>query len=196
MLLPAVERRGPVSGPGHAVTELQGHGGRPGVRSVVSRESVVLGRRLVAVVGVVTVPSTHQTARAQAVHQGVALGELLVHPAAPVVVGRAAVTVVTLRLLPARTDTFRYQQIPPPPPSTYLRMIGCLLTLKLSSLSSSCMMTGIRGGRASVRYMSSLPAFRFLEQSLELQSNPTYNKHKLTCAEYRQSEQPGEACRQ
>ena len=105
MLLPAVERCGPVSGPGHAVTELQGHGGRPGVRSVVSRESVVLGRRLVAVVAVVTVPSTHQTARAQAVHQGVALGELLVHPAAPVVVGRAAVTVVTLRLLPARSDT-------------------------------------------------------------------------------------------
>ena len=46
--------------------------------------------------------------------------------------------------------------------SSNLSIIGCLLTLKLSSQSSSCMMTGIRGGSVSVRNMSSLPAFRFL----------------------------------
>ena len=43
-----------------------------------------------------------------------------------------------------------------------LSMIGCLLTLKLSSWSSSCIITGIRGGSVSVLNISSLPAFRFL----------------------------------
>ena len=97
-----------MSRPGHAVAELQGHGGRPGVGSVVSRQCVVEGRRLV----LVTVTSTHhQTARAHPVHQRVALGELLVHSAAAVVVGRPAVTVVTLGLLPGRSeklDTIRH----------------------------------------------------------------------------------------
>ena len=103
LLLPAVERSCPVSRPGHAVTELQGHGGRPGVRSVVRGQRVVVGRRLVVVV-VVAISSSHQTARAHPVDQRVALGELLVHSAAPVVVGRSAVTVVTLRFLPGRTQ--------------------------------------------------------------------------------------------
>ena len=113
LLLPAVERSCPVSRPGHAVAELQGHGGRPGVRSVMNRQCVVVGRRLV----VVTVPSSHhQTARAHPVHQRVALGELLVHSAAAVVVGGSPVTVVTLGFLPARSeylDTNRYHHPPP-----------------------------------------------------------------------------------
>ena len=103
LLLPAVERSCPVSRPRHAVTELQGHGGRPGVRSVVRGQRVVVGGRLVVLV-VVAVPSSHQTARAHPVHQRVALGELLVHSAAPVVVGRSPVTVVTLWFLPGRTQ--------------------------------------------------------------------------------------------
>ena len=108
LLLPAVERSCPVSRPRHAVTELQGHGGRSGVRSVVGQGvvlAVVLGGRGVVVAG----PSSHQTARAHPVHQGVALRELLVHPAAPVVVWRSAVTVVTLRFLPGRSNYQFYQ---------------------------------------------------------------------------------------
>ena len=98
--------------PGHAVAELQGHGGRSGVGSVVRGQSVVLTVVLTVVLGgrvVVAVPSTHQTARAHPVHQGVALGELFVHPAAPVVVWRSAVTVVTLRFLPGRSNYQFYQ---------------------------------------------------------------------------------------
>ena len=99
LLLTAVERSSSVSRSRHAVTELQGHRWRPGVRSVVRGQCVVLLRLVVVLV--VTVPSTHHhTALTHPIHQRVALRELLVHPAAPVVVGRSAIAVVTLRFLP------------------------------------------------------------------------------------------------
>ena len=47
-------------------------------------------------------------------------------------------------------------------------MIGCLLTLKFSSCNSSCMMTGILGGNASVLNISSLPALRFLNGNIRM----------------------------
>ena len=62
-------------------------------------------------------------------------------------------------------------------------MMGCLLMLKLSSQSSSCMITGMRGGSVSVRNMSSLPAFRFLDrEDCHYTDTPRYRQCSHLCS--------------
>ena len=179
-----------MSRPRHAVAELQSHGGRPGVGSVVGGEGVVLGGRRVVVV--VAVPSTHQTARPHSVHQGVALGELFVHPAAPVVVGRA-VAVVTLRFLPDTAEhqltTFRL------PNQALLPEDDRLLADVEVVLTELVLHDDWNARRQSFSPIHvQLPCLS-LPRTVNSITVNTDNKHKLTCAEYRQSEQPGGACR-
>ena len=114
---------------------------------------------------VVTIdPVTTDAPGGHTIDERLALGELLVHAAAAVVVGRS-VAVVVVWFLPVimyvivTTSLFIVSLHGS---ETHLSMMGCLLVLKLSSHNSSCIITGILGGSVSVLNMSSFPALRFL----------------------------------